>query len=447
MNITRHFYINTKIIHRFYSSALFITGDKATTNCALLTPYVDFKQYVNNFDALADNVKQRRLDVDFHELRRLWNLYEDLDNTKQKLDLYRINITNKIKELKDKNIDNTNEVTKLINNGKIVRDDLKALKECFQPIQENLVLQILHLPNVIHDLTPLDVKVITTYLEKPKKTSKHHTIIGQKLKQLNYINANTYYLTNEAALMELNLLSYFNKNLDNNNFIPFCLPDFARTAIVEGCGIDYEHLDAIFTLKDPEDTKSDISKLHLTGSASLFAFMAYHTKLMLYPSVFPIHYYSSGRQYLPSTSISEGLFAPSQSSCVHIFTATLNDKQKMEQQFFDIITLCTDIYKALNYHFRVIYQPAFELHKSECLRVSFQMYSSHFQKYIEVGYVSMYDDYLSKRLLFTYKEGKVNVFPKVISGTVVNFAKLLGCVLESNSEQFVVPDVLCKDWN
>ncbi|XP_026482502.1 serine--tRNA synthetase-like protein Slimp [Ctenocephalides felis] len=435
------FSFTTKIIKpRFYSSALYVTGDKATATCALLTPYIDLKNFENNFDNFTNNAKHRHLDVDFGELQKLWFLYQDLDKTRRKLDACRTSIADKVKTL-DKSGD---EFTKLINQGKIVRDDLKMLKDCFQPVQENLVTQLLRLPNVLHELTPLeDARVDFTFLDKPGHKSEHHTAVGGKLGLLNFMNQYSYYLLNDAALLEIDFITHVNRYLDQHDFIPFTLPDFARSAILEGCGVDYTNLNQFFTIQDPDGSDQDISKLHLVGTASLYSFMAYHTKLMLYPSAFPLNYYSSGRQYKPSTNIDKGLLEPSQSTCFQIFTATLQSQEQMEQEFLKLQNLCTNLYKSFtNYHFRVVYQPAWMLDKSESCRLSFQMFSSHFQEYVEVGHLSMYDDYISKRLLFTYKEGKVNVFPKVISGTVVNFAKVFACVLENYPDRLVVPDVI-----
>lgn len=74
-----------------------------------------------------------------------------------------------------------------------------------------------------------------------------------------------------------------------------------------------------------------------------------------------------------------------------------------------------------------------QLDKTECLRLSIQMFSNFLNKYIEVGHISLYDTYLSKRLLLSYTENKQRMFPKIISGSFGNVTKILGCLLENNS--------------
>jgi seryl-tRNA synthetase len=94
----------------------------------------------------------------------------------------------------------------------------------------------------------------------------------------------------------------------------------------------------------------------------------------------------------------------------------------------------TDIYKELGFPFRVVYMPAGALRSYESLRGSFQMYSSSLQTYVEIGHVSVSNDYISKRLLIRYETEPEQKFTRIISGTVLSVPKLLGCILELHHE-------------
>ncbi|KAJ8971589.1 hypothetical protein NQ317_002872, partial [Molorchus minor] len=75
------------------------------------------------------------------------------------------------------------------------------------------------------------------------------------------------------------------------------------------------------------------------------------------------------------------------------------------------------------------------------------MYSNHLKRYVEVGNVSLYDSYLSKRLLFTYTVNKDRKYPKVVGGTLLNVPKLLACVLENNNssgKNILMSDIIKK---
>lgn len=58
------------------------------------------------------------------------------------------------------------------------------------------------------------------------------------------------------------------------------------------------------------------------------------------------------------------------------------------------------------------------------------MFSPSLGVFIEVGNLSMYDDYLSKRLMLKYEDGGdlENLF--VTSGTFLNVTKAIGCIIE-----------------
>jgi hypothetical protein len=58
------------------------------------------------------------------------------------------------------------------------------------------------------------------------------------------------------------------------------------------------------------------------------------------------------------------------------------------------------------------------------------MFSPNLGEFIEVSNLSMYDDYLSKRLMLKYEDcGDLkNLF--VTSGTFLNVTKAIGCIVE-----------------
>jgi seryl-tRNA synthetase len=126
------------------------------------------------------------------------------------------------------------------------------------------------------------------------------------------------------------------------------------------------------------------------------------------------------------------LFNLSQNTVGQAFVATEDDTQKMDAALDALLKQIVELYEPLGYHFKLVYVPASELEIGESLKVSIQMFSNYSQEYVEVGNVSVYDNYLSKRLLFTYPANKQTKFVKVIAGEVLNVQKILGCVLENN---------------
>ena len=85
-------------------------------------------------------------------------------------------------------------------------------------------------------------------------------------------------------------------------------------------------------------------------------------------------------------------------------------------------------YLTLN-NFAVL-KSASELGLSQSHKASFEMFSPSRQNFIEVGNVSTYDDYLSKRLMLKFEtESRLNnLF--VMSGTDINITKVIACMIE-----------------
>lgn len=81
-------------------SALYVTGDKAKENYAVLTPYMEFsKTLIDEQDALRDNIAKRRLNLNLDEVLKKYEVYRSKETLKADLELRRDEIAKEIKEL------------------------------------------------------------------------------------------------------------------------------------------------------------------------------------------------------------------------------------------------------------------------------------------------------------------------------------------------------------
>lgn len=428
-----------------YHSVLYLTGTKATDTCSVVTPQIDVEKMLENCDILKTNIEKRGYDINVNELLEIWNFISMVNDTKKTLEDRKTITFDTMKEISS-STDNENELEKLKIHMKILKDDIKALKHAILPVQENFMLNVLSLPNYLHPKTPNTENIQIEAFEKPpSKSEKSHIETGTDLDILNYFGPYNYYLKKDAALFELSAKFYFNDRLRKSGYIQFSNPDFMKSAIVEGCGFDYSDPKDVFILHQDEDSKVNEMRLHLTGGGSLFAFVAYHARNIVIPKMFPLRYFCMGRQYKPvPENLDEGLFKVSQASVVELFVVTKDCDEELDRELEKILNDITEMYKSLGYHFRTLYCSAKSLALAESLRISFEMFSSHLDRYIEVGHISVSDNYISKRLQFSYKDkDNIDRFPRIISGTILHVPKLLGCVLENNvKDSFQFPDVL-----
>lgn len=433
----------TKLLKR--QSALFVNGAKATEAFTYVTPHIDFSDQIKLRDRIQEQLNKRKSKLDLNKVEGLWAVYEELRQCKADLDKQKEAISKELGKLIKSGIDNEN-INKLKIQINLVKDNIKKLKVPLWSAEEAAIVEVLKLPNALHPLTPDGAnKILYTHL-MPPNNNKDHLKIGQEQNIINFKKNENYYLTGEAAICELGAKFYFSDILKKNKFIQFSNPDFVKSMIIEGCGEDHTNPDATFILHHNEESKVNIdSRMHLTGGASLSSFFAYHTKNVLYPKVFPLKYFTMGRQYVPALSDEDSLFHVSQSSVVQVFGATKN-KNDLDELLQQLIDTLKHAYNDIGYHFRLSIVSADKLSMWESLRVVVEMYASSIKRYIEVANISVSGDFISKRLLFTYVENKESKFPYIISGTVLNIPRFLGCVLEQDGD-FKVPEMFkVENW-
>lgn len=395
-----------------------------------LTPYMDFKQTFTDTNKLQTNIQHRNLPVNVPQLYELWHIYQDMTDKRKTLEKRRIEIANQLRRSSDGS--NENLIRKYKTEGIIVREDLKILKDKLYCLEEKFIGEFLRLPNDLHARTPHDHSVILQeYGELLSSVGTDDSVTSHLsyTNEIDYVNGNYFYLKNDAAKFDL-LTPYFTiDHFTNNGFIQCTTPDFIRTIVVEAAGL--KPADVILVKED--DAKLNL--LHLAGNGSMLSYLGYIAKLSLFKSALPLRFISTGKQYFyadDSAIGNNGLYSVGQSTAVQVFLATV--EQDAQQTFDDTLSSITMLYKSFGKHFRTVYATSSDLMPSECLRVDIQMFSKHLNRYVTVGNLSLYNDYISKRLLFNYRDGKQLRFPYIIAGTVVNVTKLIAIQLENNQK-------------
>ncbi|CAH0561490.1 unnamed protein product [Brassicogethes aeneus] len=308
---------------------------------------------------------------------------------------------------------NLKEIEKWKVKSKIVKGDLNNLKDSYYSVKEAVNLQILSLPNILHNKTPISEEIIHQVHEKPEKIDKSHLQIADT--SIHYINPYNCYLKEDPALFEMSVLNYLRKKLLKLNFTQFSSPDFSRSVIVEGCGKKFDD-STTFTIDEPHEKSNSLSRLHLTGGSSIESFMCYFARHLVDFNKLPLKIFSTGRKYQPyDENLPFDLFNLSQGSVLNVFIAYLDKEDEIINKLQDLIV---DFYDSLGYHFMLTLTPASKLTLPESLRFSVKMYSNYTEKYIEVANISLYDEYLTK--LIMREDLNFNVLPIVNDFNVLN---------------------------
>ncbi|XP_053617793.1 serine--tRNA synthetase-like protein Slimp [Plodia interpunctella] len=429
------------------NSALFINGAKASENFVYVIPYIDFPEQIKHKHIIEDNLLKRKSNIDLNKVENLWSMYEDLKQRKSEYDKKKEEISRELGKL-IKSDPEGQEVKRLKIKVDLLKDNIRKLKGPLWSAEEAAILEVLKIPNTLHPQTSDVNKILHTHLSPPSGI-KDHLNIGADLGIIEFKKNENYYLKGDGAIFELGAMFYFNEELRRNKFHQFSNPDFVKSVIVEGCGLDHSNPDSTFILHHNENTKvNPDSRLHLTGGGHLCSFLAYYAKNILYSKALPLRYFSMGRRYQPSPIKEDSLFHVSQSSVVQVFGAGKN-AEETDMILQELIDILKSVYSQLGYHFRINLVSADKLFMWESLRVAVEMYSTSLNKYVEVANISVSGDFISKRLMFTYVENKQGHFPHIISGTVLNVPKFLACILEQDAnfvlpEQFRVENWICN---
>lgn len=200
---------------RNYGSTLFIPGNKATDTFAFLSPYLDLDRRFADLDKLKRDLDLRGFKIDAFELKETWEFYKYVDVNRWALEHRRMEIGKRIKDLEKKK-ELTEEEEKLIvalkTQGKVLKQDLKIIKDAIWDLEDSVVVRALKLPNEIDDRTPKEVpvvlKIVGEILNPPEKERKSHLEIGRNLGILKYANPLQCYLCNDAAVFELSALAF-----------------------------------------------------------------------------------------------------------------------------------------------------------------------------------------------------------------------------------------------
>lgn len=426
---------------RCYNSALFISGDKAKDSYSPLTPKINYDKMFSNINQIKNELKFRNRNLDIDVIKEKWNFFRNLEIDKKTLKENRNAISKQIKNIvKDQNLNNSEElISGLQLKAQHIKEDLKAMMQSYYELEENVILDILQIPNSLDSDTPLDKETIfyqnnELQILPASDKNKNHLYIGKEQGLIEYHTPSKFYLRRNAALLERCLIKYFSNELISSNWIRFSNADFTTSVIVEGCNLEHSNPQTALILEHIGKSKANIyDTLHFTGGASLYSFCGFFAKHTIDQQHLPMRCFTSGHQYNPVKNEDNlvGLFNILQEPVIHSFIGT---DQNGKEEFMKSLQLIIDIYKKLNLHFRVIFVPATSLECSESLRANIQMYSPGLSSYVNVGHLSLYNDYISRRLLMCYGKIKVDYdFINVISGSAVYIHKILACVLENEN--------------
>jgi len=408
-------------------SALFVNGRNASQQFAVLTPDTEFAWVKENKEKLEKVYKERKCALQIDRMITELELYKNIKKQVEERSKVRDMINHKIKETKNKGGD-LNVV--LLNRLKENKKTLKQQRETLWDIEDKLILKLLNLQNC-DDKSRFESK---THFSQSEKLSDIHPQRGHReLAEINDLiefsnNSHTaYYLKHELARLELQLNRYFNSKLLDRGWEIFSNPDFSKSVVVEGCGINFFDPHAIFSLKKYQDfgDRASCNAMHLPGGASLSPFLAYFARnILMNPHILPINAFCLGRVYSPEPKEVSDLFNTQQSQGVQLFSVS-NSQEDMEKQLEFMLNCIKDALSVF---------PNFTLTEqklADCKPCNSRQYRVTMQgvQSVEVGHVGVQGKYLSQRVMMVSQEAD-EYLPLYTVSAHLNITRMLGVFIE-----------------
>lgn len=416
-------------IPRRFVQALFVSKRNAEGNLRALYPILDHKNHLENRREFEDNIKRRGLDnqINIVQLYDQWERYKAAECRKESIEKRRTQLTKLITKTKAKNteIGNESSIEDMVKEARQLRVEYKNVCDNFDEIDDEFNNNFLDLPNKLLATTPDKPQEVLSHGSYSANNHSSHHLNYKHL--IEYINEKFYYLQKDAAEFDRIVPEKISKHFQRNGFNLLSNPDFTKTVIVEGGGVA---LDDLYEIKHVFHEKCS-NLVHLVGSGSWLSFLGYIAKTKIEKELLPMQYVSTGKMYRSTEQNECGLYDVVQSTAVQVFLA--GTESQMTANFEIVLDLFIQIFKSIDIHFRVTHVPASQLRRTECFATQIEMYSPSLQQYIEIGRLSHYGDFISKRLRFQCERDETNTQykPHIIGGTVCNVTKCLAIALET----------------
>jgi len=412
-------------------SALHVNGGKPNTVSILTPSLTHIDTLIRNRPKLVNMLEARQMQFDIDSFIRVWDEMNSLRNRREELENKRNQVNDLVKVIvknkKSKGEESQLNFEHLREEGKLLRKQLKKLTPKWWAVEEEAVTKALSLPNYIHSRTPSRSQLVESHKTIPENVEGNNHLLCQDIK----FTSTGYFLTGPLALMELDWIQSFSQPFVEHGFKQMTGPDFVKSIIVDGCGIEFVNPKSTFALSGSSDY-GDLESgngLHLVGGGSLASLVAFLTKNAI-QDPFPLRLMSIGRQYQPAEA-PPSLFSTGQSSAIQLLTAMDNDPDGLYEESQRIRNVISDRLKELDVHFRVVDVSPRHLQRWEQFRSSVQLYSPPLKDYVQVASVSIVGDFISRRLAIYGP--KTSSFPGFVTSTALCVPKLLASYLENQS--------------
>ncbi len=338
--------------------------------------------------------------------------------------------------------------------AKTIKDQLKDLETALKDSQDKLNLALEEIPNLPADDVPVgkddsDNEVIKTVGTKPEFdfTPLDHQDLGEKLdiidtKKAAEVSGSRFgYYKNELVILEMSLMSYAVKKLQQKGFHPMLPPLMIKSQSEWACGYTSNKnlFGAYYSL--PEDDLVFIS-------SSEHSVVPYHMNETLNPDIFPIKYVNFSPCFRRESGTygkdMKGMLRVHHFNKVEMNVFTLPDYKISDAMCLEMLAIEEEILNELGLHYQVMKCSTGDLPQPNRRMYDINTWFPGQNAYKETSSCSNCGDYQARRLNTKVKINNQNEYVHILNATVVNDRLMLAIVenYQQKDGSINIPEVL-----
>ena len=333
-------------------------------------------------------------------------------------------------------------------------EQLRYSETALAPLEaefEHLMLQVPNVPaaDVPEGLTDADNVEIRRWGEPPtfSFTPRDHVELGEALDLIDLKRAvriagtRTYYLKNEAVLLESAVLRFTLDHMMRRGFVPMAVPHLVKDEAMIGT--------AYFPGGEEQAYRVEKDAVNLIGTAEV-PLTAYHYDEILREAELPKRYVGMSACYRREAGTygrdTRGLYRIHQFHKVEQVIVCAADEQVSIAEHEDIVHHAEEVLQALQLPYRVVNVCGGDLGLPQVKKYDIETWMPSRKGYGETHSASRFYDFQARRLKLRYRDrqGRVH-YAHTLNNTVIASPRILIPILEIFQQEdgsVIVPEVL-----
>jgi seryl-tRNA synthetase len=342
----------------------------------------------------------------------------------------------------------------LLAETRTITEQLKHSETALVPLEaefEHLMLQVPNVPapDVPDGLTEADNVEIRRWGEPPafSFTPRDHVELGETLDLIDIRRAvriagtRTYYLKNEAVLLELAVLRFTLDHMIRKGFTPLLVPHLVKDEAMIGT--------AYFPGGEEQAYRIEKDAVNLIGTAEV-PLTAYHYDEILSEAELPKRYVGMSTCYRREAGTygrdTRGVYRIHQFHKVEQVIICRADEQVSIAEHESIVHNAEEVLQALQLPYRVVNVCGGDLGLPQVKKYDVETWMPSRQAYSETHSASRFYDFQARRLKLRYRDrqGRVH-YAHTLNNTVIASPRILIPLLENYQQEdgsVIVPEVL-----